>query len=396
LAFEQDTPAAHSQDEPAASLRVTPFEGPDESGVWPRLVADAQGGVHMIWTRKQQGQVQLRRSELAQGTWDEPSVLASGQNWFVNWADFPDLVVGPNGRIAAWLQKIGESTFAYGVRLGWQGGEAWLHEDTSPVEHGFVTLTALGAQQSFAVWLDGRDTLDEEGDMDPTASMGLFARSVSMQGVLGPEFCLDDRVCSCCQTDVARLPDGRVLVIWRDRSEGEIRDISWCIGDPQDPASFSEPQSLFDDGWHIPACPVNGPSITATPERVSVAWFSAGGGESRVLVSCAPLAAGARPEFAPPVRLDLGLPVGRVDTCALPDGSLLVTWLEGPEGRARWCARRIPIRGDPSAVEELAQVHGGRGDGFLRLVATSTGALGAYQDAGEHMPALVEITLLTD
>jgi hypothetical protein len=45
------------------------------------------------------------------------------------------------------------------------------------------------------------------------------------------------------------------------------------------------------------------------------------------------------------------------------------------------------------ATLELAEVAGNRGDGFLRLVATERGALGAYQDAEANAPALVEITL---
>lgn len=98
-------------------------------------------------------------------------------------------------------------------------------------------------------------------------------------------------------------------------------------------------------------------------------------------------------KFAEPVRLDGGHPLGRVDTCPLPDGSLLVTWLEGPEGRGRWCARRVLPDASLGATLELAEVAGNRGDGFLRLVATERGALGAYQDAQANAPALVEITL---
>lgn len=377
----------------SADLHVRPVEGPAKRGRWPRLVSDGSGGVHLIWTRKFKGEDKLLHSALLDGTWSEPDVLGSGRGWFVNWADFPALAVGSDGRVAAWLQMLGTGTYSYGVRLGWEGGSAWLHSDTSPVEHGFVTLTPLGGGQVFGVWLDARYTLDEEGDLDPTGAMSLFARSLSLNGELGPELCLDDRVCECCQTDAAQLDDGRVLVVWRDRTEGEIRDISWCIGDPREAGSFSEPQPLHEDGWHIPGCPVNGPSVTSLGERASVAWFSAGGGESRVLVSSSPVELGGVMKFAEPVRLDGGHPLGRVDTCPLPDGSLLVTWLEGPEGRGRWCARRVLPDASLGATLELAEVAGNRGDGFLRLVATERGALGAYQDAQANAPALVEITL---
>ena len=377
----------------SADLQVRPLEGPGHEGRWPRLVSDASGGVHLIWTQASNGTDQLLRSVLSDGEWSEPDSLATGESWFVNWADFPALAIGADGRVAAWLQMLGTGTYSYGVRLGWEGGSTWLHSDTSPVEHGFVTLTPLDGGQVFGVWLDARYTLDEEGDLDPTGAMSLFARSLSLDGELGPELCLDDRVCECCQTDVAQLDDGRVLVVWRDRSEEEIRDISWCIGDPRKVGSFSEPKSLHEDGWHIPGCPVNGPSVTSLGGRASVAWFSAGGGESRVLVSSSPVDSGGSLQFAEPVRLDGGHPLGRVDTCPMPDGSLLVTWLEGPEGRGRWCARRVLPGGSLGATLELAEVAGNRGDGFLRLVATERGALGAYQDAEANAPALVEIIL---
>ncbi len=382
-------------------LDVLEIEGPQEPGRWPRLVADHHDQVHMIWTRQNIAGSALRRARFVQGQWSEPETLANGGDWFVNWADFPALAIGSNGHLAAWLEKLGKGTFAYGVRLGWRGspesGSAWLHTDTQGVEHGFVSLTPVDAENVFAVWLDARGTLDEDGELDSTGAMALYGRSVSFAGELGEEFCLDERVCECCQTDALALADGRAVVVWRDRSDHEIRDIAWSVGRPSDPASFTAPRRLHPDEWHIPACPVNGPALCATPTQVGLAWFSAGGGQSRVQLALAPYADQKPLEFEHFVRVDAGQALGRVDTCALPDGSVLVTWLEGPLEQARWCARRVAIFGGKPTlgrITELAQVRGDRGDGFLRLLARPQGALGAYQNADTGAPALVRVQLV--
>jgi hypothetical protein len=64
------------------------------------------------------------------------------------------------------------------------------------------------------------------------------------QGALGPEPVLDGRVCDCCQTDGALAGDTAV-VVYRDRSEAEVRDMSvvrFVDG------RWSEPRPLTQDG----------------------------------------------------------------------------------------------------------------------------------------------------
>ncbi len=43
--------------------------------------------------------------------WSEPSTVAQGENWFVNWADFPSAIMLRDGSMAAhWLVKSGKGT----------------------------------------------------------------------------------------------------------------------------------------------------------------------------------------------------------------------------------------------------------------------------------------------
>jgi hypothetical protein len=113
--------------------------------------------------------------------------------------------------------------------------------------------------------LDGRQLSQEnEGDM------ALFYTTIGKDGSIGSETTLDSRVCECCQTSAAATPDG-LLVVYRDRSPKEIRDISivrYASG------KWSTPVTVSNDGWQIDACPVNGPAISASGRNVAVAWFT--------------------------------------------------------------------------------------------------------------------------
>ena len=93
------------------------------------------------------------------------------------------------------------------------------------------------------------------------------------------EAVLDTRVCDCCQTSAAMTAEGPV-VVYRDRSEGELRDIS--IARLRN-GEWSEPRTVFRDGWEISGCPVNGPvDRRRSGRRLAVAWFTAANDMSRV------------------------------------------------------------------------------------------------------------------
>jgi hypothetical protein len=72
------------------------------------------------------------------------------------------------------------------------------------------------------------------------------------------------------------------VAVYRDRSEGEIRDIR--IGAYVDGA-WTEGAIVHEDGWETAACPVNGPAVAARGEDVAVAWFTAAGDVPRVKVA---------------------------------------------------------------------------------------------------------------
>ena len=231
----------------------------------------------------------LKGAPYADGTLGKPFEVTrsgGGTTFFVNWADFP--VVWPlgDGRLAAhWLQRGGPATYDYGVRVSFSGdgGHSWSapwtpHEDGTPSEHGFVSVFGLGHGEAGMVWLDGRRFFEADGSRAANPRMTLRYRTAGADGTMTAEVELDDRICDCCQTDAAMTSAGPV-VVYRDRTAEEVRDISvgrfvdgkWTGGVP-----------VHDDGWVIPGCPVNGPSVAALGDAVVVAWFTGAGNTPRV------------------------------------------------------------------------------------------------------------------
>lgn len=295
----------------------------------PYLLAMEDGRLLMTWTEASGDGFTVKISFLSNTTWSTPSTVIASPDLFVNWADFPSVAAFSDGTlIAHWLQMSGTSAYAYDVNLAvsQDDGFSWSpptvpHLDGTMTQHGFVTLHPWD-DRMVAVWLDGRAY---DGDLlqagAVSGAMQLRAGVLSSDGSASPDVAVDFSTCSCCQTAAAVAGDD-LLVVYRDRSEAEIRDIS--IVRMRD-GSWSPPQSVHDDNWGLSGCPVNGPSIAARDERVVVAWFTGAGDVPAVNIA---FSADAGHSFGDAVRIDRGQPVGRVDTLMLEDGLALISWVE--------------------------------------------------------------------
>lgn len=344
----------------------------------------ALGGdrVYMSWLEPIDSGHALRFATLDGTRWSEPRTIRAGRDFFVNWADFPSIQPIGEGRLAAhWLQRNGNGTYAYGVRvaLSDDDGQRWSapltpHTDDSPTEHGFVTLWPEGGALN-AVWLDGRKF--SKSGHDASNEMMLVSTAVDAKGTRAAEVRLDERTCDCCQTDAAVTAEGPI-VTYRDRSPGEIRDIyvtrrvdgAWTPGVP-----------VHADNWKVDFCPVNGPAIAADERRVALAWFTAANDSARVKVAFSD-DAGAR--FGAPVRVDEGNPAGRVDVALLPDGNALVTWIERIGGdTAAVRLRRVSRDGTLGTTRTVARSSAARASGFPRMVISGPDVIFAWTEPGK-------------
>jgi len=367
-----------------SGIEEVPSPAAEGSGE-PHLSSSVDGPVLSWLEPAGEGRHELKVSLWSEGRWSAPATVAGGDDWFVNWADFPSVVpVAPGVLVAHWLQRGGEGTYDYGVRVARSsdGGATWTepwtpHEDGTPTEHGFVSIFPEPAGGWGLVWLDGREYASADGG-EPSNEMTLRYRHVDAAGTPGGEVLVDGRICDCCQTDAAITSRGP-LVVYRDRTHDEIRDVyvtrlvdgAWTEGAP-----------LHADGWHIGGCPVNGPAASARDDGVAVAWFTGAGDQPRVKVSFSSDAGGS---FAPPIGVDDGNPAGRVDVELLEDGSALVAWLERTgEGSAEVRVRRVWSDGRSGAASTVAASSSARASGFPQMVGTADGTfVFAWTDVGD-------------
>jgi hypothetical protein len=342
----------------------------DDGSLAPNLFATADGRVLMSWIdRLPDGRHALRFAIREGGRWSAPRLVAEGADWFVNWADFPSIVALPDGSYAAhWLVKSAASTYAYDVRIArsTDGGASWdtpvvPHRDGTPTEHGFVSLFPARDGRLGAAWLDGRETL-EGGDAEAGSggAMTLRYASIAADGSLADEALLDARICDCCQTSAAITSDGP-LIVYRDRSGAELRDIARLR---LREGAWTAPAPVAVDGWEIRGCPVNGPAVAADGRRIAVAWFTAANDAPRVRVA---FSADAGASFGLPVPVDDGRPLGRVDTVLLEDGSAIVSWVESsPEGSSLRL-RRIRPDGERGAAVVVVPAGEPLANGFPQM-----------------------------
>lgn len=311
-----------------------------------------------------EGAHRVRFARWTEAGWGAPATVTEGADLFANWADTPGVVRGGDDALYAhWLAETGSEKYAYSILLARSvdHGATWeplgpLPDDDTPTEHGFVSWVpeADGAR---AFWLDGRQWV--EG-----GPMSLRTARVGSAGVSGAAR-LDARVCDCCPT-AAAMGEGGPLVVYRDRSEDEIRDIyrmSWAGG------GWGEPEPVAVDGWRIEGCPVNGPRVAARDGREAVAWFTAAGDEAAVRMVFAGPGATPSTERSTPLRVDDGRPLGRVDL-ELGEGGAWVIWLEAlaerrerAEVRLRW----VSDAGELSESRAVAETGSARASGFPHL-----------------------------
>ena len=303
----------------------------------PYLFTDNQGMVYLSWVEKKGKESTLKFSTLVNDQWSAPVVISSGNNWFVNWADYPVVIAdSSNNMFAHFLEKSGTSTYAYDVKFitSSDKGRTWgssklLNEDGKQAEHGFVSMVPYG-DKYFISWLDGRNTAMEEGDgghEEHHGQMSLRGAIMDKQGKKTDEWELDNRVCDCCQTTTALVTDGPV-VVFRDRSDDEIRDMSivrFVNG------KWTEPKSIFPDQWKIAGCPVNGPRADAIGNHLAIAWFTMPDKKAQVNII---FSDDGGATFHKPIRIDEGKPIGRVDVVLLDEKTAMVSWMEGAEIKA--------------------------------------------------------------
>lgn len=365
----------------------------------PNLHVGNDGDIYLSWVETyEDNNTSLYYSTIKNNVWSNPTEISEGDNWFVNWADFPSVSSFGSGSIAShFLVQTEGGTYSYDVNISISNdkGLSWgipftPHRDSTLTEHGFVSMVPY-KDQILAVWLDGRNySLINENDTVPTNEMTLRSAVINENGQISEELLIDGRVCSCCQTDASLVSTGPILV-YRDRTEAEIRDISVVrlIN-----GKWTQPTSVYSDNWEIAGCPVNGPAIEAKGDLVAVAWFTAANGAPKVKVA---FSTNGGNTFDKAIVISDSNPSGRVDLIVLDDGSALMSWLEtsGDETMIKAC------RANPNGLLEnsfiVARSSKSRSSGFPKMVMKNDLVYFAWTEIGEALSVkTAHLNLLQD
>lgn len=331
----------------------------------PYLFTSPSGETYLSWIEKTPEKNFFKYSVWKDKAWSDPILIAEGSNWFVNWADYPQMASFEDGTlIACFLEKSGPGTFAYDIKVTFSSnGVDWsspftLHDDNTQTEHGFVSMAPWG-ENMLVSWLDGRNTEGgghSDHDHGHHGQMTLRAAVLDVKGEKVDEWELDNRVCDCCQTSVAVSSNGPIIA-FRDRSETEIRDLGvvrW-LGD-----KWSETNAVFMDLWQIAACPVNGPRVASFENKVAITWYTAAKDRPEVKVA---LSENHGESFKKVVRIDLGKTIGRVDIDWIMEDLAMVTWME--EGKTM--ARTFSIDGKLGLPILISETSEKRSSGFPQM-----------------------------
>lgn len=364
----------------------------------PELNATPDGRITLSWVERiGDKRYALRMAIRDVNGWGESRTIAEGENWFVNWADFPSVIALQDGSLAAhWLVKSGTGTYAYNVNISRSkdGGKTWTkplvpHRDNTQTEHGFVSLIPLSDGRLGAVWLDGRnmkDTKHDDEEAPASESMTLRYTAIDAEGNLSEEAQLDERVCECCQTSAAITSEGPIAV-YRDRSQTEVRDIYFVK--QQGNSTWAAPKPVQADNWEINGCPVNGPSVAADGRRVAVAWFTGSNNAPRVKVA---FSNDAGATFGPPIQVEEANAVGRVDALLLPDGSALVCWMAGTVESGEIKVRRVRPDGALGPSSVIAKTDISRSSGFPRMARLGDEVHFAWTEFGKPSRVRMAVT----
>jgi hypothetical protein len=393
--------------DPAQAHAVHEWPLPSAAGsAQPDLAATADGRLLLSWISSVEG----RRNALQfvamsdNGHWQSaPRTIAVGDSLMANWANTPHIAQTADGALwVQFMQKMGEG-HAGNVALSRSvdGGFNWatpiaVNDDGVEAEHGFAALWPASRDTLGVAWLDGRDNVEgdmhhdagagmkhDEGDMHAAGRTALRAAVFDMNLQRSGEAVVDAKTCDCCQTAIAATARGPLLV-YRDRSDKEIRDIAAVRYDGK---AWGKPVPVHADGWKMTGCPVNGPAVAADGNAALVAWYTEAGGKPAVRIA---RSADAGDTFGAPITLDEGEAVqGRV-ALALDARQAWILWIrEDASGQSLWLSRRTPDLKREYQRLEVAKLQGrGRATGFPKIALRGSEGYAVWTDIEGGVPHL--------
>ena len=332
----------------------------------PNLVSK-DGNLTLSWISSVENQeAVLFYTQYKDNSWSEPVRITSGSDWFVNWADFPANAINGNLLLTSYLKKSASGTYTYDILLNLETlsrkkikDNFLLNTDGIKAEHGFVSMIPNNSSGFYVTWLDGRNTVINTKETHHKAMTIRFAEITSTGEIIN-ETELDATTCDCCQTSIALSSEGPI-VVYRNRSEDEIRDIyitKYRNG------IWEQPVPVFNDGWEINGCPVNGPKVVVNKTTTAVAWFTAADDNPKVNLS---FSISDKDEFDLPIQLNDLDAIGRVDVAFINSKEVLVSYMEFDDNDTYLKVKKVSVEGEVSKAFIISKIDSGRDTGVPQL-----------------------------
>jgi len=338
----------------------------ENSNAQPSLVYN-NSSLSLSWVSSNgQKEAYLNLSRFIDGKWNKPQTIATGSDWFVNWADFPSHAINGNLILTSYLKKSASGTYNYDIVLSLQkiSGEKIkedfiLNSDGVKSEHGFVSIIPNDNHGFYVTWLDGRNTVEKElgGHHKPMTIR--FAEITNIGGVIN-ESELDSATCDCCQTSIAANKNGPI-VVYRDRDKKEVRDIYITR---KINGAWEAPNPVYNDGWIINGCPVNGPKVAVNSNNLAVSWFTVSNEKPTVNLS---FSKSNGDSFGTPIKINDHDAIGRVDVAFLNEQEVIVSYMEGDDVGTYLRIKKVSIDGKVSEPITISEIGGGRNTGVPQL-----------------------------
>ena len=355
---------------------------PSQQGSGEPYLSNDGKTIKLRWIESNDQVATLRYSSFQDGQFTEAHNITSGDDWFVNWADFPSLFHKNEKMHINYLQSSGEGVFAYDIKVLTKNTnqDTWsepvkLHSDTVKGEHGFVSFFDADSLTG-VVWLDGRNSAGGHGGHGGhgEGAMNLRAAWIDSNGNVSGETLLDDRICDCCQTSSVGLSNGEALTVYRDRKPEELRDISMIR---YSDGKWSEPVFISDQNWEIAGCPVNGPSISAHESLVAIGWFTGAEGKPTVKLK---ISNDFGYQFTESIIIDDQQPTGRVNVQVLPNKKIALIWVGKTAEGHSVNFRLYSAEGEMLTEKIVTDINPGRGTGFPKMTYLNGTYLFAWTD----------------
>jgi len=339
--------AGSALNEPRAELNPLEITNPSAPGsLAPGLYAAPNDSLILTWIEPSGTGKALRFAFWKSGKWTAPATVIRSTVLQPDSAAPPSVTKLENGAlVAVWSQLVKSTEKEDGNFLfastSTDAGKTWttpvrIHSDTGISEHSYDSIAATGPDQATIIWLDSQD-------WNAKHTYRLMSATVNSKGAISNEKTVDHDTCTCCPTAFISTPK-LALAAYRGHNPEQIRDIKVArlAG-----GNWQKPLTVHDDLWKINACPVNGPALSASGNRLAVLWFTGSNDQPEVKIA---MSDDLGSTFRPPITLDSAKegtrPVGHVAVALMDDGYAVAVWLQHQSSGTAIVARRVSVTGE--------------------------------------------------